>query len=198
VTVAVILAAGRSLRMGRSKALLPYLEGSSTFLTHLVEQFRTAGFGHILVVGRIDDQPLRDETAAAGAALVVNPNPDAGQLSSLLCGLEAADRLGAQAIAVIPVDVPMVSAGAIARLVRDAEANPAPIVRATYAGQHGHPVIFKRAVFDELRRADPAVGARAVVRADPSRVADVDAGEAGVTIDVDTPEDYENAFKRPL
>jgi molybdenum cofactor cytidylyltransferase len=71
-------------------------------------------------------------------------------------------------------------------------------VRASYRGVHGHPVLFKRAVFDELRAADPHVGARAVVRADPARVRDVEVNDRGVTLDIDTPEDYFRAFGQPL
>src|SRR5687767_3763318 len=145
--------------MGQSKALLPYPDAGATFLTHIVRQFRTARFTHIFVVGREDDLPLQAEAAAAGAEMVINPHPDAGQLSSLLAGLEAAaDRLGANAIVVIPVDVPIVSAAAIRRLVQHAEASEASIVRATHGGRHGHPVLFKREVFEDLRRADPNVG----------------------------------------
>jgi len=59
-------------------------------------------------------------------------------------------------------------------------------------------VLFTRVVFDELRRADSSTGARSVVRADPGRVRDVEVGEAGVTIDIDTPDDYLRAFGRRL
>ena len=55
-------------------------------------------------------------------------------------------------------------------------------------------MIFRRSTFDELYAADPAVGARAVVRADPGRVEDVDVAEEGVTIDFDTPEEYRRYF----
>jgi molybdenum cofactor cytidylyltransferase len=55
-------------------------------------------------------------------------------------------------------------------------------------------VLFKRAVFDELRAADPDVGARAVVRADRSRVRDVEVDDPGVALDIDTPDDYFRAF----
>jgi CTP:molybdopterin cytidylyltransferase MocA len=196
VTAAVILAAGRSSRMGRPKALLPHTQEGQSFLSYLVRQFLTAGVSTILVVGRPGDEALRDEVTAAGATLVLNPRADDGQLSSLICGLDAAERLGAEQIVMLPVDVPLVSAEAIARLLAHAASSDAPIARATHAGRHGHPVIFKRAVFDELRHADPGVGAKAVIRKDPARVADVDVGDAAVTVDIDTPDDYRRAFGR--
>jgi molybdenum cofactor cytidylyltransferase len=98
----------------------------------------------------------------------------------------------------MPVDVPLVSAAAIGQLRRAVEVDGVHIARAAYDGRHGHPVLFTRAVFEELRRADPSAGARAVVRANPARVRDVEVGEPGVTMDIDTPEDYLRVFGRRL
>jgi CTP:molybdopterin cytidylyltransferase MocA len=53
-------------------------------------------------------------------------------------------------------------------------------------------VIFARSVFEALRRADPATGAKSVVRSQP--VLDVEVGDAGVLYDVDTPDDYQRLF----
>ena len=72
----------------------------------------------------------------------------------------------------------------------DTSDRAAPILRAVHQGQHGHPVIFARAVFPELRTADPAVGARQVLRRDPARVCEVAVDDAGVLRDVDEPDDY--------
>ena len=71
----------------------------------------------------------------------------------------------------------------------------ASIVRATYQRRRGHPVLFSRAVFADLRRADPAVGAKAVVRARAAEVVDVDVPDAAVIVDVDSPEDVSHALR---
>jgi CTP:molybdopterin cytidylyltransferase MocA len=55
-------------------------------------------------------------------------------------------------------------------------------------------VIFTRAVFADLRAADPAVGAKAVLRAHP--VEDVEVADPGVFVDVDTPDDYARAMSQ--
>jgi molybdenum cofactor cytidylyltransferase len=68
----------------------------------------------------------------------------------------------------------------------------APIVRAVHGGRHGHPVIFKRRVFDALRAADPSVGAKEVVRS--AGIEDVEVDDPGVLTDVDTPGDYVRVF----
>lgn len=183
--------------MGRSKALLPHTDGRTTFVAYVIRTSRAAGLERIIVVARPGDEELKEEVGREGALLVVNAEPDRGQLSSLLVGLEAAEReYHAESIVVMPVDVPLITAGGLQILLERAASDAAPILRAAAAGRHGHPVIFKRAVFEELRAADPELGAKAVVRADPGRVRDVEVGDPGVTEDVDTPDDYHRAFGR--
>ena len=97
---------------------------------------------------------------------------------------------------VLPVDVPLISASVILSVLQRAEMTDALILRAVHGGRHGHPVLFKRQLFNELRSADPSLGARAVVRRDPTRLLDVEVEDPGVTCDVDTPEDYERLFGR--
>jgi molybdenum cofactor cytidylyltransferase len=192
----IILAAGRSTRMGRSKALLLAPDGR-TFVARLAETLFEGGVDAPLVVGRADDDPLRSEveTIGCGVSFVVNAAADeGGQLSSLLAGLDQADRPGVQAVMVVPVDAPLVTADTVATLIATFSATGAAIVRARHQGWNGHPVIFSRAMFDELRRADPEVGAKAVVRAYPAATVYVDVNDAGVIGDVDTPEDYRKMF----
>jgi CTP:molybdopterin cytidylyltransferase MocA len=193
----LILAAGESSRMGRPKAFLRQELTGATFLAHLAGEAEAAGLAPVVVVGRVGDVQLERAAEAAGARFVPNPRASEGQLSSLLMGLEALDET-VSGVVVMPVDVPFVTAGVIRALVSAAEEPGVAIARATSRGRHGHPVLFTRALFDELRRADPATGARAVVRADPARVRDVEVGESGVTIDIDTPDDYLRAFGRRL
>jgi molybdenum cofactor cytidylyltransferase len=196
----LILAAGRSIRMGRSKPLLPHgTAPDQTFVSHLVQVVRTAGISDIYVIGRPDDTALRSEVEKVAATFIQNPRADDGQLSSLQVGLSAVEVAGARldGVMVTPADIPMIGVGTVRRMLNAAGGSAATILRATHQGRHGHPVIFKRPVFAELHAADPELGARAVVRADPARVEDVEVDDAGVTVDVDTPDDYLRAFGRP-
>lgn len=192
----VILAAGRSSRMGRPKALLTV--SADTFVAHLIRTAREAGLQPVFVIGRRGDQALADEVERAEAIHLINEDPDRGQLSSIQTGLAAAEAAGASGIMVMPVDVPLLSPSVLRDVIAAANEEGVQIARATSGGRHGHPVLFTRDVFDELRHADPEVGARAVVRADPRRVKDVEVDQAGVTLDIDTPEDYRRAFGREL
>ncbi len=184
----IILAAGGSTRMGRAKALLPHPISGDPFITYLVNVFRLGGTDAVLVVGRPDDPRLREVAEAAGATFVLNPDPCRGQLSSLVAGMAHAQSLGAHGILMTPVDLPGITSAVVALVI--AASGSAPIVRPVCNGRAGHPVYFSRTVFPEIRRADPAAGARAVVHADPTRVVEVPWNDPGILNDVDTPEDY--------
>jgi molybdenum cofactor cytidylyltransferase len=195
----VILAAGRSSRMGRAKALLPCAPDGETFVHRLARTLSAGGVGEVLVVGRPDAAGLRAEVAAmAVARFVANDHADAGQLSSVLAGLEAADAPGTRGLLVTPVDAPLIAVETVAALLGVFSSSGALIVRAVYLGRHGHPVVFSRAVFDDLRRADPDVGAKAVLRAHERAIVNVEVDDPGVVADVDTREDYRALFGRHL
>jgi molybdenum cofactor cytidylyltransferase len=195
---AIVLAAGQSRRMGQPKALLQCTD-TDTFVARVIETLRRGGAAGAFVVGRAGDEALRDEVErfAPFATFIVNPAPDRGQLSSLVAGLDAADRPGVRGVMVTPVDVPLVDPGTIAALLDSFRAAGGPIVRAVHGGSHGHPVIFARGLFDELRRADPSRGAKTVLRAHEARIVNVEVRDPAVLTDVDAPEDYERVFGRP-
>lgn len=186
----IILAAGQSSRMGQPKALLSCKDTGRTFVATLIRTILDGGVDDALVVGRPDDAALREEVEGNAARFVENPRPEQGQLSSLIAGLNIADRPGVTGVLVTPVDAPLVASSSIAALLRAFTASQAPIVRATYGGRHGHPVVFARALFDALRHADPSVGAKAVLRAHHDRLLNVEVPDSAVVDDVDTPEDY--------
>lgn len=186
----LVLAAGSSSRMGRDKALLTCGPGSLTFVASVIEALRAGGVDDVLVIGRPEDDALRGEVDAHRARFVENPRPQDGQLSSLLAGLNVADHPGVQAVLTTPVDLPLIDGRIVATLLEAWSRSSAPIVRPVYRGRHGHPVIFSRTVFTDLRRADPSIGARSVVNAHAARILDVDIDDAAVVTDIDTPEDY--------
>jgi molybdenum cofactor cytidylyltransferase len=94
------------------------------------------------------------------------------------------------------VDVPMIAASTVAAVVDTWHRTRAPIVRPLVDGRRGHPVVFDRAVFAELRHAPLEEGARRVVRAHWGDAIDVPVEDRGCLIDIDTPADYEQ-LRRP-
>ncbi len=199
----VILSGGRSTRMGRPKALLA-AGATETFVTRIARTLREGGVDGVVVVAP-DEEMATEVRRAVGAdahpaRVVVNPDPSRGQLSSLLIGLRAIDRPGVDAMLVTLVDIPLVSADTVLRLIEAYRRSRAPVVRPAQAGlpNHGHPVLFDRALFAELREADLARGAKSVVRAHLDDVLDVPVDDPGAFLDIDTPEAYVRAFGMPI
>jgi molybdenum cofactor cytidylyltransferase len=190
MVVGILLAAGASSRMGRPKALLPI--GDGLFVTRACRTLLEAGVDDLVVVAGPEHEAIADALAAAGlpARVLENQRRDEGQLSSVLAGLAVADRPGVDAALVHLVDVPLVRADTVRAVLNAFSRTHAPVVRPAVGGRRGHPVLFARRVFDDLRRADPAVGAKAVVRAHAAEVCDVEVDDEAACRDVDTPEDY--------
>jgi molybdenum cofactor cytidylyltransferase len=194
----VVLAAGRSSRMGRAKALLP-VDDRDTFLTRIVRTFLAAGVDDVVVVVGHEAESIVGAFAASSlpARFVVNREYDRGQLSSLLAGLGMVDRPGVAAILVTLVDVPFVSEATVRAVLERYRRTKAPIVRPTSGERHGHPLLIDRSLFDALRRADPDSGAKSVVRAHASETGDVPVEDEGAFTDIDTVTDYERARAGP-
>jgi len=193
---AVVLAAGKSSRMGRTKALLPVGSLHETFLTRIIRVLREGGIDAIVVVIGGDAAAVRASLPRSDASLaaVENPRYEEGQLSSLLVGLAAVEQRHDEvdAVMVTLVDLPLISADTVRSVLDAFRAKPdAPLVRPRRGGRYGHPVIFNRSIFGELRRADPSKGAKPVVHAYAAQEVNVDVVDDGAFIDIDTPEDYE-------
>jgi molybdenum cofactor cytidylyltransferase len=201
VIAAMVLAAGESTRMGRPKALLPDGAGR-LFVTRLLRTFSAAGFSRITVVtgtlhGQIVAAVAHDVPPGMAVTFIRNPHSERGQLSSLLVGLDAVARPGVRGVLVTLVDVPFVDPATIGAVVGAYEGTRAPIVRPARGPRHGHPVLFDSSVFAELRRADPALGAKAVVRAHASDIVHVETADEGAFVDIDTREEYDAVSREP-
>jgi CTP:molybdopterin cytidylyltransferase MocA len=182
--------------MGRPKAALP-LGDRGTALCSAASALLGGGFADVTVIAGAHPEAVRAASASCQDRLQVveNTSWQRGQLSSLLMGLETVWSPDLDAIAVLLVDVPLVHAETVRTVVAAWQTTRAPIVRPVHGARHGHPVVFDRAVFDDLRRADVDVGAKAVFAAHRERVLDVPVDDAWACEDLDTPEDYERFLR---
>ena len=192
---AIVLAGGKSSRMGRPKALLPIGSTGETFFDRVTRTLAEAGLEEIIVVVGADAMAIRaGARPKADVRIVDNPDFEHGQLTSLLAGLRAIDMARAPAALVTLIDVPLVSPATVRTLIAAQRERGAPIVRPVSGGRHGHPVIFGRELFAELERADPALGAKPVVRAHEAAIVDVPVDDEGAFADIDTRADYERVI----
>jgi CTP:molybdopterin cytidylyltransferase MocA len=195
---AVVLAAGASSRMGRPKAALPLTDRADTFLSRILGTLVAAGVPDIVVVTGAAPDPVH---RAAGrlrrnVRFAHNERWPEGQLSSLLVGLASrpGDRIEAALVAL--VDAPLASVGTVAQVLRTWRQTGAAIVRPARGDVHGHPVLFDRMLFEELRAADPGAGAKGIVRAPARDIVNVPVDDAGAFVDIDTEQEYRDVLQR--
>lgn len=187
----IIPAAGTSSRMGAPKALLD--AGGRSFVAAAVGALMGGGCTPVVVVVGPGQHETARRARAAGAIVLENPDPGEGPITSLRLALTAlGDTVGA--VALLPVDHPLVRPETVALLVDAWRMEDTPLVVPVHAGKRGHPAILDRALFSRL--GDPALegGARTVVHEhlDHARLVQVD--DPGVVTDIDTPEAYGAAF----
>src|SRR2546422_751019 len=193
-----VVAPGGAGGMGSPKALLPDRDGRP-FVARIVRTCAEAGFDEVTIVTGTVHARIVAAVAADRPPIAVrfarNPDPSRGQLSSIWTGLDAAVRADTRAVLVTLVDVPFVSSATV-RAVADAyRRSGAAIVRPAIDGRHGHPVVFDRALFDALRRADPSAGAKSVLRANADAIVHVTVDDHGSVVDVDTPDEYQRLLR---
>jgi molybdenum cofactor cytidylyltransferase len=190
---AVILSAGASSRMGSPKALLPYREG--TFLQHLIEITSDPRIGVRRVVLGARAEVIRKGAKLDPSIIVLNPEWEKGQLSSVRAGLRSLEKIQIDGMILCPVDHPLVSTRLVSDLVQRFYESKKAIVLPTYNGRRGHPVIFSKALFGELLAAPEEKGARAVVWAHAGEVLEVPTDEEGVILNINDPDMLQRAMR---
>lgn len=196
----IVLAAGASSRMGQPKAALPLGRHGGTVLSYGVASLLAAGVPRVVVVAGAHVEAVRRALLIQHPSVVVVEHGrwQDGQLSSFLCGLDAIDQPTLEAVLMTLVDVPLVAPDTTRRLMHAWRDHRSAIVRPARGETHGHPVLFDRRVFDALRRADPAHGAKPVVHAHAHDLVNLPVEDEGAFLDLDTPDDYQQVLARSL
>jgi molybdenum cofactor cytidylyltransferase len=186
----VILAAGASSRMGRDKALLPWRDG--TFLSSAIRALQPAT-ELVLVVAGANALQLEAIADAHAAFLVINPEPERGQFSSLQTGLQEVLNRGRDAAIVTLVDRPAAEPGTVQQIKAAFAASDENIwaVVPEYGGKHGHPIAIGREMIEAFLRASSGSNARDVEHARQSHIRYLPVSDPLVVANVDTPEDFE-------
>jgi nicotine blue oxidoreductase len=180
---AIVLAAGEGRRLGGPKALVPL--GDFTFGSLAASRFDRADVAaRVVVLGAQAERVAAEARWPPGVSLVVNRRWAEGMLTSVWAGLDAAERLGADAVLLHPVDNPVVAAATVGAVL-GALAGGARIAVPSHGGHRGHPAGFARAAWPALRAAPLDGGARSVLAEHPQWVVHVPAGP-DCLVDIDT------------
>ncbi len=182
----ILLAAGRSSRMGVNKLVLP-VQGKP-MVRHAADAALAARLDPVIVVTGHDPEAIYGALAGAPVTFVHNPHYAEGLSTSLKAGVHAVpqDRGGAL---VLLGDMPSISPGLIDRMINAFRPAEAPMICvATAGGKLGHPVLWDRRFFAEMEGLTGDTGAKSLLAAHPQSVRAVEAGDEAPLLDIDTPE----------
>lgn len=182
----IILAAGESKRMGRTKQIMRYHH--HTLVRHAVDTALCAELGPVVVVVGASANRVIHEMDGYKVLLAYNALWPLGMRSSIRCGIEAVERHTSQATGAILMtcDQPFVCPETLRHLAAT-QTQSKPIVASQYAGTLGVPALFPRGLFTRLKMLQHD-GAKMLIEEFNSIVAAIDF-PAGA-IDIDTESDY--------
>ncbi len=188
MVAAIVLAAGKSERMGYNKLLLR-LNGR-TVIDHVLNAITAARIDEtVVVLGHKPEEMIDAVTSRRGAVrIVVNKDYERGMVTSFQQGLRLLSH--ADAVFLVLGDQPTLDATLLEAMMRHLVGHPeALVVSPVYEGKKGHPVLFRRALFGEILSLDNNATIREVTHRHADRLLTLEAPQ-WTTFDMDTPEDY--------
>jgi CTP:molybdopterin cytidylyltransferase MocA len=180
----VVLAAGRSTRMGSPKALAEFR--GRPLIEHVVSPAWLRELGDVVVVLGHHAEVVRPLVTRLGYRHVVNPDPDQGRTGSVQTGLKALGE-SVRAVFVQPVDCPIVLPQTYAALA--GAIGPADVALPSYRGNNGHPPLLSAKIIPQILAAGPDVPLRDLLHAPEVARRCVEVEDPGVLLNIDRPED---------
>lgn len=188
---AILLAAGKSTRMGRCKQLLP-LAGHPT-IVRCIQTLVAAGITDIVVVTGANRDAIASAIGHLPVRMVVNPDHAGDMASSVIAGLGAVPE-DCRGVMICLADQPLVSVESCRRLLEQHAAAPDKTTIPLFEGKRGHPVVLPLHLATELQTGGTL---RDIISRHQDRLQLVEVSDRGVLLDMDTPEDY-HEFERLL
>ncbi len=183
----LLLAAGSSSRLGRSKQLLSI--AGQPLLLKSVEAAIESGIKNIIVVLGANEEAHHQVIKGTGIHMVVNTDWKKGMGNSLKAGLSYVLQQTPKTEAVITMvcDQPLITSDQLKKLIAEHESSRSTIVASFYQGVAGVPVLFHRTLFSELLSMPDEAGAKKIIQQHPHLVKTVPF--PGGEIDIDTDDD---------
>jgi molybdenum cofactor cytidylyltransferase len=189
---AVVLAAGRSTRMGGPNKLLAELDGQK-LVRIVTEQALASKAKDVIVVTGHQAELVEKALAGLEVKFVRNPDFAHGLASSVKAGISVVPKQADGAVVCLG-DMPMISADLIDRLIDAFAPDRGNLIAVPVSdGRRGNPVLWSRRFFNELMTLDGDVGARHLIAKHNEAVAEVPVEGEGAFLDIDTPQALEAA-----
>ena len=195
---AILLAAGRSERMGAFKPLLPF--GNKTVIETCIVHLRKGGVETIVVVVGHQANLIRAHLQDLNLSFAFNPDPESEMSASIACGAKQLPR-EAGAVLIALTDHPAVSPEVIITIINCWKKAGAKLVIPEYDARGGHPVLVDLGFRDQLLQLDPERGLGSLFDAHRAQVQRIPVGSPFIARDMDTWDDYrvlhEDVFGMP-
>lgn len=185
---ALVLAAGRSERMGTQKLLLPL--GGKPVIARIVDELQQSPLQETVVVVGRNAEKVQQALKGRAVTFVTNPDFTGDMLSSVRCGLRAIPA-GCVAVLVVLGDQPNLTSELVRKLISAFKESGRGIIVPAHHGHRGHPLLIATRFRDELLRRHEEVGLHGLLDAHYEEVFRLEFSDAAVLEDMDTPEDYQ-------
>lgn len=182
---AIVLAAGRSQRMGCSKTLLPL--GGRTVLQQILLALSEAQPVRTLVVLGLQSEPVADSLADFAVSIIWNQAEDCDMVDSLRTALPALPQED-HGVIICLGDQPLIAPATYQRLTDHYQGHPEAIIQPCCNGRKGHPVLMPSKLLREIA-IYPTL--RDLLTAHAPLLHLIEVGDPGILVDMDTPEDYQ-------
>jgi len=186
---ALVLAAGESIRMGRSKQLLPF--ANKTILETVIDHIKQSTVDETLVVLGSNREKIEEVIKNLPVKSVYNPRFKEGMLTSVQKGFVSLPE-EVEAVLVFLGDQPMIPSSVIDQIVSAYQSSEKGIVLPVYGQKRGHPVLINTKYRQELANLNPEIGLRELIHDHPEDILEVNLDSSSILEDIDTPEDYKN------
>lgn len=183
---AILLAAGRSSRMGAFKPLLPF--GDTSVIQSCLQNLRAAGVEDIVVVLGHRAGEVESSLSDPRLRFALNPDPEGEMSTSIICGVRQLSPT-ADAVLIALVDQPAIPPAAIEAVINEWSTG-ARLVVPEFQERGGHPVLVDLRFRDELMDLDPTQGLRSLFAAHKDLVRRVSVSSPLIARDMDTWDDY--------
>lgn len=192
---AIVLAAGRSTRMGSQNKLL-LRDGHDSLVRHAVKMAIASRLKPVIVVLGHEAKAVRAELAGLDVNFAVNQDFAQGLSTSLRCGI-AALPVNIDGAAVILADMPDLDTSLLDRLYAAFETEPKALAAVpVHEGVWGNPCILAAALFAEVERLSGDQGARKILEAHRDCVVEMPVSSAAASLDIDTPQDWADFIRK--
>jgi molybdenum cofactor cytidylyltransferase len=189
---AIVLAAGRSTRMGGPNKLLAELDGKK-LVRIATEQALASKASEVIVVTGHQTELVEQALQGLKVRFVKNPDFAGGIASSVKAGIAAVSEASDGAVVCLG-DMPLIDAGLIDRLIDGFAPDRGNLIVVPVSdGRRGNPVLWSRRFFKELMTLDGDIGARHLIARHTEAVVEVPVDGEGAFLDIDTPQALEAA-----